>query len=157
MSFPGNIEIIDYQERYKQNLYDLTVEWLEKYLYLEEEDRLFLNDPEGTVIEKGGFIFFAKAGDELLGTVSLIRKSEKVFELAKLAVTEKAKGKGIGSILMDKFVETAKEQGIETIVLYTNHILIPAIKLYEKYGFQKMPAKENKYLEGDVYMELNLE
>jgi len=156
MTLPENIEIINYQARFKQNLYDLTVEWLETYLYLEDEDYLFLNDPEGTVTEKGGFIFFAKAGNELIGTVSLIRKSEKVFELAKLAVTEKAKGRGIGSMLMDKCVETAKENGIETIVLYTNHILIPAIKLYEKFGFQKVPAKENKYLEGDVYMELTL-
>ena len=156
MTLPENVEIINYQARFKENLHDLTVEWLEKYLYLEEEDFLFLNNPEGTVINKGGFIFFAKAGNELVGTVSLIRKNEKVFELAKLAVTEKAKGRGIGSMLMDKCVETAKENGIETIVLYTNHILIPAIKLYEKYGFQKMPTKENKYLEGDVYMELSL-
>lgn len=146
-------ELVEYRKEHKQMLYDLSVEWLEKYVSVEPEDIRLLNDPQGTIIDKGGFIYFAKVGDEFIGTVSLIKKSDKVYELAKLAVTEKAKGRGIGNVLMKKCVETCIAQKAQTMILYTNRKLVPAIKLYEKFGFVEVKPKENKYLEADMYME----
>lgn len=148
------IEIIEYQDILKKNLHELTVEWIEKYFYLEQGDIEFLNDPKGAIIDKGGYIFFAKSGDEIMGTVSLIKKSEKVYELAKMAVTETAQGKGIGKKLMDKCIEISVEKGIEKFILYTNKKLIPAITLYRRYGFREKALNENKYIESDMYMEL---
>lgn len=150
----AEIEIIEYQDRYKNNLYELTIEWLEKDFIIVPEDMEFLNNPKGAVIDKGGHIFFAKSGDEIIGTISLIRKSDKIYELAKLAVTEKAKGMGAGKKLMDKCIEIAVEKKIDKLILYTNTKLIPAIQLYLKYGFKEMKPQKNKYAESDLYMEL---
>lgn len=150
----NEIEIIEYQDKYKNILHELTIEWLGKNFIIVPEDMKFLNDPKGVVIDKGGHIFFAKMKDEIIGTVSLIRKSDKIYELAKLAVTEKAKGMGVGKKLMDKCIEVAVESKFDKIILFTNTKLMPAIQLYLKYGFIEMKPEKNKYAESDLYMEL---
>lgn len=150
------IKIIEYEEKYHDHLKNLSYEWLEKYVSVEPEDEKILNNPKEVVLDKGGFIFFAKYGEEIIGTVSLIRVGEKTFELAKLAVTEKYQGLKIGKMLMEKCVAVAKEKNAKRIILFTNHTLIPAIGLYKKFGFQEIPLGENKYIESDIKMELKL-
>jgi ribosomal protein S18 acetylase RimI-like enzyme len=38
----------------------------------------------------------------------------------------------------------------------TNHKLVSAIRLYEKFGFRHIPLINNKYLESDLKMVLEL-
>jgi ribosomal protein S18 acetylase RimI-like enzyme len=81
---------------------------------------------------------------------------ENTYELAKLAVTERFQGLKIGNKLMEKCIEVANEEKAKEIILYTNHKLVSAIKLYEKYGFKHIPLTNNKYLESDLKMVLEL-
>lgn len=152
----NKIKIVEFEEKYHDDLKRLSYEWLEKYVSVEPEDEKILNNPKEVVLDNGGFIFFAKYDEAVVGTVSLIRVDENTFELAKLAVTEKYQGLEIGKMLMEKCLYVAKQENVKRIILYTNHILISAIALYKKFDFMETPLVNNKYIESDLKMELNL-
>lgn len=150
------VEIVEYDDKYHEDLKKLSYEWLEKYVSVEPEDERILNNPREVVLDNGGFIFFAKYGEEIVGTVSLIKVDENTFELAKLAVTEKYQGLKIGKLLMEKCLFIAKEKDAEKIILYTNHVLASAIEMYKRFDFREIPLINNKYIESDLKMELSL-
>lgn len=150
------IIIVEFEEKYHDDLKRLSYEWLEKYLLVEPEDIRILNNPKEVILDRGGYIFIAKYGEEVVGTVSLIRVDENTFEIAKLAVTEKYQGLKIGKKLMEKCLYVGKQKGSKKIILYTNHILISAIELYKKFDFKEIPLMNNKYVESDIKMEFNL-
>lgn len=150
------VKIVEYEEKYHSDLRRLSYEWLEKYVSVEPEDEKILNNPKEVILDKGGFIFFAKYNDELVGTVSLIKVDENTFELAKLAVTEKYQGLKIGKLLMEKCLHVAKQKNAKKVILFTNHILTSAIELYKKFDFKEIPIVNNKYIESDLKMELKL-
>lgn len=152
----AEIKIIEYEEKYHNDFKKLSYEWLEKYVSVEPEDEKILNNPKEVILDKGGFIFFAKYDTQIVGTVSLIRVDENTFELAKLAVTEKYQELNIGKLLMEKCLCVSKKENAKTIILYTNHILASALALYKKFGFEEIPLVNNKYIESDLKMKLEL-
>lgn len=148
------VEIFEYENHYKQYFYDLNIEWLESFFYVEDYDKEVLGKPEKYIIEKGGFIFFAKYKDHIVGTVALMPISDKAFELTKMAVSPKFRGLKIGQKLMQKCLSFAKEQQLEKVILYSNKILENAIYIYRKYGFIEIPVEENSpYKRSDIKME----
>ena len=79
------IEIIDFHTDYSSVFKNLNIEWLEKYFFVEPHDEEVLGNPQSYIINKGGYIFFAKLNDEIIGTVALINEKE-CYELSKMAV-----------------------------------------------------------------------
>lgn len=150
------IEIIEYQEKYHSDFKKLNLEWLDKYNLTESHDLLVLNDPQGTIIDRGGFIWLAKAGDEIIGSAAIMNEGHGIFELAKMSVAEAWRGKGISKLLMETCLQKAKETGGKKLSLYSNHQLQTALKLYEKYGFKHVAIKDAPFLTADVKMELEL-
>ncbi|MFF2908678.1 GNAT family N-acetyltransferase [Paenibacillus sp. NPDC057934] len=152
----STIEIINYEKQYHEDFRRLSYEWLEKYVSVEPEDERILANPGEIILDKGGFIFLAMYRGEVVGTASLIRVDDAVFELAKFAVTEQYQRLGIGRRLMDHCLKVARQEQSAKIILYTNHKLVPAIALYRKYNFIDVPIADNKYIESDMRMELRL-
>jgi GNAT superfamily N-acetyltransferase len=150
------IELIEYQTRYHREFKSLNLEWLDKYNLTESHDLEVLNDPEGTVIARGGCIFLAKEGDEIIGTAGLWKESEEEYELVKMTVAPAYRGKGISKLLLERCLLAAKELGAEKIILYSNSQLKTALGLYEKYGFRHVPVTGAPFLTADVKMELSL-
>lgn len=146
------IEIIPYSPELKEYLKILNYEWLEEYFHVEEGDKVSLSDPQEYIIDKGGFIFFAKYGEEIVGTASLIKKTDSLFELGKMAVSRNSRGLGIGNRLMEHCLEFAKQHGISELILYSNTKLEPAIHLYEKYGFEEIELEQGVYERGNIKM-----
>jgi len=151
-----NLEFIEYEEKYHDDFKRLSYEWLEKYALLEPEDVRILNNPKEIIIDRGGQILFARYGSEIIGTISLIKVEEGVYELAKLGVTEKYQGLKIGRKLTEKCIELAKLRNASKIILYSNKRLKLAIELYKKFGFKEIPIKNCKYVEADFKMELEI-
>jgi putative acetyltransferase len=58
------------------------------------------------------------------------------YELIKMAVTARAQGRGYGDRLMVAALDWASARGVSRIILYSNTVLEPAIRLYRKYGFR---------------------
>ena len=149
-------EIREWSPEYAQDYIDLSVEWLEKYVYVEPADVEILNHPDEVVLNKGGMIFFAAHEGVNVGTVTMIPMEEGVYELAKLGVTEKYKRNHIGELLMEAGIRFAREHHAHKVILFTSSLLTPAIRLYHKFGFRDVPLIDNEYESSDMKMELDL-
>ena len=150
------IEIVEYRDEYFSQFRNLNLEWLDGYHLTESHDLMVLDDPRGTIIERGGAIFLARAGDEIVGSAALMKEHEGIYEFAKFAVTKNWQGKGISKLLIEKCLSKAKEINAKKISLFSNHQLTTAIKLYEKYGFKHIPVTDSPFSTADVKMELIL-
>lgn len=146
-------EIISFSEGLEEPIKTLNYEWLEKYFHLEESDIRSLSNPKAEIIDKDGFIFYAKLNDEIVGTCSLLKKDANIFELGKMAVCEKAQGHKIGTLLLEHCLKFANEHRIEKIILYSNTQLKAAIHLYRKYGFSEIELEKGFYERADIKME----
>ena len=131
----------------------LNYEWLEKFFRVEPNDVIQLSDPQGEIIDKGGQIFYALYNGNIAGTSSFMKAGDDVYELAKMAVTETYKGKGIGNVLIEFCIAKAKEAGAKKLILYSNTKLAAAISLYRKYGFYEIPMGDSHYERSDIKME----
>ena len=150
------IRIIPYEEKYAAEFKRLNWEWLEKYGLLEQHDIDVLEDPKGMILDHEGSIFLAMNEEEIVGTAGLMKEEEGVFELVKMVVLPVWRGKGISKLLMEKCLDTARQQKIKKITLFSNSQLKTALLLYEKYGFQHVEVEKSPYETADVRMELVL-
>jgi N-acetylglutamate synthase-like GNAT family acetyltransferase len=153
MNLDNAVFIIPFSPELKEEIKILNLEWLKKYFKIEAKDELMLSDPQGEIIEKGGMIFYAKYNNKIVGTVSLLKINETTFELSKMAVTDSVQGLGIGQKLMEHCFLIAHEKGIKKLILYSNRKLLPAIYLYEKFGFEEVPLESGNYERADIKME----
>ena len=153
----NTIKIINFNKEYATNFYDLNIEWLEKYFYVEPYDKEVLSNPDTYIIDKGGHIFFVKLANEIVGTVALMPKGN-TFELTKMAVSPKHRGFNIGQQLLQHCILFAKnELHLNNLILYSSRKLENAIYIYKKYGFFEIPVEENcPYDRCDIKMELKL-
>ena len=138
---------------------ELNEEWIAKYFRLEEHDRIQLGDPEGHILRAGGQIVMAVAGEERIGCCALIFVSPGVFEVAKMAVSERYRGRGIGRKLLEYAIAWAKELGAHKLELASNAKLANAVHLYESLGFRHLPPERvepSPYARANVFMELHL-
>jgi ribosomal protein S18 acetylase RimI-like enzyme len=68
-----------------------------------------------------------------------------------MAVTTDVQGLGIGRKLMEH--KSRKGKPDQKIIIYSNRRLIPAISLYEKFGFEEVPLDDCIYERADIKME----
>lgn len=153
MKLENTVEIIPFNENLKEPIKTLNLEWLHKYFKVEPKDEIVLSNPQGEIINKGGMIFYAQYNDKIVGTVSLLKINNTTFELSKMAVADGTQGMGIGKKLLEHCIVIAKENNISKLILYSNRILLPAIHLYEKYGFVEIELENGIYERADIKME----
>ena len=153
-----DVDIVDYKPRYKDFFRDLNYEWIGKYFKIEDYDREVLENPDSKIIRKGGYICFALMDGEIIGTCALMKMGDGIYELSKMAVTEKAQGKQAGKKLAYACLDKAKDLGAEIVFLESNKSLTPAITMYRKLGFIEMPKGNEKsiYQRANIYMELQM-
>ncbi|MDA6070811.1 GNAT family N-acetyltransferase [Flavobacterium sp. AC] len=156
MNLENTVEIIPFSPALKEPIKTLNKEWLQKYFRVEENDEIVLSNPQEEIIDKGGFIYYARYNNEILGTVSLLKEDDVTFELSKMAVSDKAQGLGIGNKLLVHCMTIARENNIRKLFLYSNRKLLPAIYLYEKFGFTEIPLGDVSYERADIKMEKNI-
>jgi N-acetylglutamate synthase-like GNAT family acetyltransferase len=154
------VEIIDYKPCYRKYFRRLNIEWLEKYFSVEPIDKKILGDPNRQILKKGGQILFARVDGEIIGTVALIRRDKTTYELAKMAVTEKAQGKHVGKRLAQAAIDRARSLGTRTLVVNTNPELAAANRLYGQLGFVRVAPtlqQEWGYQRPTITLKLNIE
>lgn len=153
-----NVEIVDYNSKYRQAFRDLNEEWIKSYFKMEETDYKALDDPEGYILDKGGHILVALYKKEPAGVCALIKMNDEQYdyEMSKMAVNPRVQGKNIGFLLGQAAKKKAMEVGATTLYLESNTILKPAINLYQKLGFQKIAGRSTSYERCNIQMELKL-
>ena len=151
------LEIVPYEDKYKSDFERLNREWIEEFFKMEDEDFNTLQHPESYVLAKSGEIFFAFLDQKVIGTAAMIPTSDKVFELAKMAVRKDVQGRGVGKLLLERCISFARERKALEIFLLTNDVLKPALNLYLSSGFVlKDEYDDERYERGNTKMHLIL-
>jgi ribosomal protein S18 acetylase RimI-like enzyme len=151
------MQIVDFRPELAGAFKALNEAWITTLFALEPKDELVLSDPEGQIVGKGGRVLFALEDGEAVGCCALMALPDGGFELAKMAVADAFKGRGLGRALMAAAVERAKAAGAPRLYLETNSGLAPALALYRSFGFVEVtPAEQSPYERVDVCMELVL-
>jgi len=148
------MEIVEFAPEHAQAFKALNEAWISKYFAIEAKDREVLEDPQGTILVKGGRIFMALDEGQAVGCVALIRMADGGYEVAKMTVCETLRGSGLGRMLMQRCIEAGAEMGARRLYLETNSSLAPALGLYRTMGFtETTPPARNDYVRGDTWME----
>jgi ribosomal protein S18 acetylase RimI-like enzyme len=130
-----SFEIIPFSPALQPYFESINKAWVTQYFSLEPFDLAQLENPEQTILAKGGEIIFAKIGEHIAGTVALIPSEEGVWEMIKMGVSPEFQGKGAGEQLGKQILEIARQKGATKVRLYTHTKLEAAIKLYHRLGF----------------------
>ncbi len=108
-----------------------SVPWSEQsFLYaLESENALFL---------------VAKIDDEIAGYIGSQEVVGEVY-IDNICTSPKFRNQGVATALLDEIISYSKYCEMELITLEVRASNIPAISLYEKFGFKKVGLRKNYY------------
>jgi len=89
----------------------------------------------------GCFEVVEDAAHRVVGCAGLRPMSSSRAELCKMYLEKSARGRGLGKRLLEDLLAAARRSGFREVWLQTNSVLVEAIALYEKYGFQLVEAE----------------
>lgn len=166
------MKIVEYEDKYLENVRDLLVE-LEEYIVSIDEDnldqvgkdyreKLAIIDLE-EVKDNNGKCFLAIQDSEVIGLIMGIErtyeetdyldyKCPKSGEITELIVTKKVRARGVGKELMNKMEEYFKNIGCEYIFVDVFGYNINGINFYEKNDYHTRMlsmVKKVKYESGE--------
>ncbi|MEO6537866.1 MAG: GNAT family N-acetyltransferase [Ferruginibacter sp.] len=107
--------------------------------------------------ETGSKYFVATLAGEIIGGAGIYptrNLPEGTCELVKVYLRPNARGQGVGKLLLAKCEEAARELGYKKIYLETMPELKVAVPMYERMGFQYLPAAmgESGHTGCDIWM-----
>lgn len=150
--------ILAWDPKYAEVFRDLNLAWIEEYFEVEETDRRVLFHPQREIIDRGGAIFIGLLNGDPAGVCALQKEDEDgVYELAKMAVDAKLRGRGLGRVLLGAVIEKARAMGIRKLTILSNRRLASALHLYHEAGFREVPPRPTDYARADIELALDLE
>ena len=149
------MKIIEYEEKYLDDVKDLLVE-LEEYILAIDEDNLDQLHPEyrekmalldlQAIYENNGKCYLAIENEKAIGLIMgiiikfdeydyLDYKCPKEGKITELIVTSKTRSKGVGQLLTKQMEEYFKSVGCEYILVDVFAYNKNGIKFYDKQGY----------------------
>ena len=149
------MQIIEYEEKYLEDVKDLLVE-LEEYILTVDKDNLDQLHPEyrdkmaildlEEVIENNGKCYLAVENDKAVGLIMGIVVSydkydyldytcPKKGEITELIISKKVRSSGIGKQLMQKMEQYFKSINCEYVIINVFAYNESAINFYKKQGY----------------------
>ena len=84
-----------------------------------------------------GRVWVALYRDAIVGTVSAVPKDDELY-IRSMAVAPSARGRRVGELMLRQIETSALAEGYMRLTLVTTPFLISAIRLYERFGFQRI-------------------
>nr|MBA3347059.1 GNAT family N-acetyltransferase [Actinomycetota bacterium] len=101
-------------------------------------------------------VYVADDGGQLVGRLSLARDphpaSHHVADLG-LMVAVTHRGRGIGRLLLDQAAAWARDAGVRKLELHVFPWNEPAIRLYERFGFEREGVRREHYRRDGAYVD----
>lgn len=135
------MEIIKYQEKYRNDFVGLNTAWLERFYTVEPFDKDMM-DRVDELIKNGAMVYFAIEDEKVLATCMTMPLSNDVWEMCKLAAVGQYTGTGAGSAVFKACMDYAIEHGAKKLSLISCRALAPAIHIYKKFGFKEVPLRK---------------
>ena len=148
------MEIIEYQEKYKDYFIQFNTDWIiDNFGFLEEEDKATFQHIEES-LEKGAMIYFAVEAENVLATCMAKPLDENgTWELCKLGSNKHLPHKGAGSAVFEAAMNWALSHHAKKLFIISNSSLKTALHIYEKYGFHEVKLNDYEYVRGDIAFE----
>lgn len=148
------MKIVPYEKKYKKAFIDLNIAWIEAFFAPEAADYEVLDHVEEQ-LRRGGMIYFALEGEEVLAACMAHPLENGVWEICKLAASGQYTGTGAGSAVFRACMDYAIAHGAKKLRLISNRRLKPALHIYEKFGFREVPLQKAEwgYERADIEME----
>ena len=86
----------------------------------------------------------AKENNEIIGFAGMMVFMDEAT-LNNIVVKKSCRGRGIGGELLEALIEVCADLNLKSFTLEVNVSNIPAIKLYEKFGFQNLGIRKKYY------------
>ena len=86
----------------------------------------------------------AKENNEIVGFAGMMVFMDEAT-LNNIVVKKSCRGRGIGGELLEALIEICADLNMKSFTLEVNVSNIPAIKLYEKFGFQNLGIRKKYY------------
>ncbi|MFT5216240.1 MAG: putative acetyltransferase [Glaciecola sp.] len=103
------------------------------------------------------YVIVAYKGQNAIGCGSIKSFDKKTMEIKRMFVPENARGLGIATQILTNLESWASDLGYSKCILETGKILVEAIALYKKCGYQMIPNYgQYKDVENSVCFEKQL-
>ena len=103
-----------------------------------------------------GALFLVRCGEVLAGFIAVRQFEPETAELKRMYVRSEFRGKGLGKLLLENAIETARQLGYATLRLDTLPSMQVALGLYHAFGFTDIAAYRFNPVPGSVYLEKQL-
>ena len=90
------MHLVENEMQYLDDFIRLNEEWILKYYELEDAD-FALAANLNQIINDGGYILCLVSENKVVGVCDLFNNGDGVFELARMTLSPKAQGKGLGN------------------------------------------------------------
>ncbi|MGB3624521.1 MAG: GNAT family N-acetyltransferase [Henriciella sp.] len=150
------IRVRDFQPEDGPAFKALNLAWIEQLFAVEPSDLAQLDDPQSTIIDKGGRVLIAELDGQPVGTAALVVSHEPgMLELVKMSARADLRGQGIGKALVMACLKYARDMKAKRIWLESNRKLDAALGLYRAAGFRELACGEetpSPYSRCDIQM-----
>ncbi|MFH1089824.1 MAG: GNAT family N-acetyltransferase [Candidatus Uhrbacteria bacterium] len=146
-----------FQESDKDDVKQLHIEGLKQTgSYIDDSELdIDLENIRETYTNSGGEFLVVSLENKIIGMGALRKVDDETAEIKRMRVAINYQGHGVGSLILDRLIEKARELGYKKIILDTNEKQEAARRLYEKKGFKEFKRKKTSELEL-VFYELDI-
>ena len=106
--------------------------------------------------EADGGLILCKKENEYIGCVAIRRIDSNTAELKRMYVQPACQQQGVGKKLLEHALTLAQNCNYSFVNLDTLNHMLPAIKLYKKYGFYEIAAYYHNPVASAVYFQKKL-
>lgn len=116
-----------------------------------------VNTLEQELTNENSHYLVAKIENQIVGFAGIKSVLDEA-DIMNIVTKKDKRNLGIGSALLEKLLNVAKEKEIKKITLEVNESNISAIHLYKNFGFKEISIRENYYNKTDnaLIMQLSL-